>query len=28
QGCRRCGTLIAYDTTDERVRYWCPACQR
>ncbi|WP_237087764.1 hypothetical protein, partial [Mycobacterium tuberculosis] len=21
-------TLIAYDTTDERVRYWCPACQR
>ncbi|REN02892.1 DNA glycosylase, partial [Mycobacterium tuberculosis] len=25
---RRCGTLIAYDTTDERVRYWCPACQR
>ncbi|MBL7315471.1 DNA glycosylase, partial [Escherichia coli] len=27
-GCRRCGTLIAYDTTDERVRYWCPACQR
>ncbi|WP_236969058.1 hypothetical protein, partial [Mycobacterium tuberculosis] len=20
--------LIAYDTTDERVRYWCPACQR
>ncbi|WP_237015664.1 hypothetical protein, partial [Mycobacterium tuberculosis] len=23
-----CGTLIAYDTTDERVRYWCPACQR
>ncbi|WP_237047255.1 hypothetical protein, partial [Mycobacterium tuberculosis] len=22
------GTLIAYDTTDERVRYWCPACQR
>ncbi|WP_237029075.1 hypothetical protein, partial [Mycobacterium tuberculosis] len=24
----RCGTLIAYDTTDERVRYWCPACQR
>lgn len=28
QGCRRCGTLIAYDTTDARVRYWCPACQR
>ena len=28
QGCRRCGTLIDYDGTAERVRFWCPACQR
>jgi endonuclease VIII len=28
QGCRRCGTLIAYDNTGDRVTYWCPACQR
>lgn len=32
QGCRRCGTRIAYqpppDGSTERVRYWCPACQR
>lgn len=33
QPCRRCGTAIAHSwpngrDTDERVRYWCPACQR
>jgi endonuclease-8 len=28
QACRRCGTPIDYDGTTERVRYWCPACQR
>ena len=28
QACRRCGTLIAYDDTGDRVAYWCPACQR
>lgn len=28
QPCRRCGTPIAYDGDAERVRYWCPACQR
>lgn len=28
QGCRRCGTLIESDDTDERVTYWCPSCQR
>jgi endonuclease-8 len=32
QGCRRCGTPIAYyappDGSTERVRYWCPTCQR
>jgi len=28
QPCRRCGTLINYDDIDERVAYWCPACQR
>jgi endonuclease-8 len=27
QGCRRCGTRIAYDDTGERVAYWCPVCQ-
>lgn len=30
--CRRCGTRIAYqpppDGSTERVRYWCPSCQR
>jgi endonuclease VIII len=25
--CRRCGTPIAVDDADERVTYWCPACQ-
>ncbi|MBX9983438.1 MAG: DNA glycosylase [Mycobacterium gordonae] len=28
QPCRRCGTPIAYDGDAERVRYWCPSCQR
>lgn len=28
QRCRRCGTLIGYDDTAERVAYWCPSCQR
>ena len=28
QGCRRCGTLIDYDDSGERVAYWCPVCQR
>lgn len=28
QGCRRCGTPIAYDGDAERVQYWCPSCQR
>lgn len=28
QPCRRCGTLIAHDSTGDRVAYWCPACQR
>lgn len=32
QPCRRCGTPIAHSWPDgratERVRYWCPACQR
>jgi endonuclease VIII len=32
QGCRRCGTPIAYQSppegTTERVQYWCPSCQR
>ena len=28
QACRRCGTLIAYDDTGDRVAYWCPTCQR
>ncbi len=28
QPCRRCGTRIDYDDTEERVAYWCPACQR
>jgi len=28
QPCRRCGTPIAYDGEAERVRYWCPSCQR
>lgn len=26
--CRRCGTRIEMDGTGERVRYWCPNCQR
>jgi endonuclease-8 len=25
--CRRCGTRIERDTLDERVTFWCPACQ-
>jgi endonuclease VIII len=32
QGCRRCATPVAYQNppegTADRVRYWCPACQR
>ncbi|BBU23978.1 endonuclease VIII Nei2 [Mycobacterium xenopi] len=28
QPCRRCGTLIEYDSTGRRVTYWCPSCQR
>ncbi len=28
QPCRRCRTPIAYDGDAERVRYWCPVCQR
>lgn len=28
QNCRRCGTRINYDDSGERVRYWCPSCQR
>ena len=28
QRCRRCGTRIDHDTTGERIRYWCPTCQR
>ncbi|MBX9638504.1 MAG: DNA glycosylase [Mycobacteriaceae bacterium] len=28
QPCRRCGTPITYDCDAERVRYWCPSCQR
>lgn len=26
--CRRCGTAIQTDRGGERVRYWCPVCQR
>ncbi len=26
--CRRCGTLIEYDSNGDRVSYWCPSCQR
>jgi endonuclease-8 len=25
--CRRCGTLIARETQDERITFWCPRCQ-
>lgn len=28
QPCRRCRTPIGYDGDAERVRYWCPSCQR
>ncbi len=28
QNCRRCGTRINDDDTGERVRFWCPSCQR
>jgi endonuclease-8 len=28
QSCRRCGTPVSYDNSNERVTYWCPACQR
>jgi endonuclease VIII len=28
ESCRRCGTPIAYDSSGERVAYWCPVCQR
>jgi endonuclease-8 len=28
QSCRRCGTPVNYDNSNERVTYWCPACQR
>ncbi|WP_205876698.1 endonuclease VIII Nei2 [Mycobacterium camsae] len=28
QPCRRCGTPISHDGEAERVRYWCPSCQR
>jgi endonuclease-8 len=28
QRCRRCGTRIESDNTGERVKYWCPNCQR
>lgn len=27
QACRRCGTLIEYDRSGDRVSYWCPSCQ-
>ena len=27
-GCYRCGALIEYDSSDKRIRYWCPDCQR
>jgi endonuclease VIII len=26
--CRRCGTIIESDGSGDRVRYWCPSCQR
>jgi endonuclease VIII len=26
--CRRCGTMIESDRNAERVRFWCPNCQR
>jgi endonuclease-8 len=26
--CRRCGTLIETDRSADRVRHWCPRCQR
>lgn len=28
QACRRCGTLIEYESGGDRVTYWCPSCQR
>ncbi|WP_102142865.1 endonuclease VIII Nei2 [Mycobacterium hubeiense] len=28
QPCRRCGTPIETDNSGERVRFWCPSCQR
>lgn len=26
--CRRCGTAVVMDAGGDRVRYWCPRCQR
>ncbi|MGB3335072.1 MAG: endonuclease VIII Nei2 [Mycobacterium sp.] len=26
--CRRCGTDVASDRNGERIRFWCPSCQR
>lgn len=26
--CRRCGTTVASDRNGERIRFWCPSCQR
>lgn len=28
QPCRRCGTAVASDRNGERIRFWCPSCQR
>ena len=28
QPCRRCGTPISHSGEADRVRYWCPSCQR
>jgi len=26
--CRRCGTAVVSDRSAERIRFWCPSCQR
>ena len=28
QPCRRCATAVASDRNGERIRFWCPSCQR
>ncbi|UVO13093.1 endonuclease VIII Nei2 [Mycobacterium sp. SVM_VP21] len=28
QPCRRCGTSVDSDRNGERIRFWCPSCQR